>query len=273
MPDRRDRGPAHHGAADHHRQQHLAPERERDDGVRGTPAAPDARFTWSQRASTLIVDFTDTSTNTPAQWSWNFGDGTTSTQRNPAKTFAAAGPYNVSLTVTNGGGTDSVSHQVTVQAPPAGVTVAADGFGRTVSGWGSADVGGSYTNPGAVADYNVANGVGTMRITAAGATRGAMLNSVSHRDVDISVRIAVDKPAAGGNYFVYAVARRNTNNEYRPRLILNANGSVSVGASWSSTGPRARSAPRQSSAVLLREPTSSSGCEPGSRARARQPSR
>jgi PKD repeat protein len=195
------------------------------------PPAPDARFTWSQRASTLIVDFTDTSTNSPAQWAWNFGDGTTSTERNPVKTYAQAGTYTVSLTVTNAGGSDAVSHQVNVQAPPTAQTFAADGFGRTTGGWGSADVGGAYSIQGNASNYNVGSGVGTMRLTAAGAVRSAMLNSVSRRDVDIRTRIAVDKVAAGGAYFIYLVARRNTNNEYRPRLLFNANGTLSVGAS------------------------------------------
>ena len=41
---------------------------------------------------------------------------------------------------------------------------------------------------------------------------------------------------SGANLFVYAVARRNGNNEYRPRLILNANGTVSVNASVLANG-------------------------------------
>ncbi|HEX6333332.1 MAG TPA: PKD domain-containing protein [Flavisolibacter sp.] len=34
-------------------------------------------------------------------WSWNFGDGGTSTDLNPTHVFANTGPYNVTLTVTN----------------------------------------------------------------------------------------------------------------------------------------------------------------------------
>ena len=50
----------------------------------------------------------------------------------------------------------------------------------------------------------------------------------------------------GQDLFVYAVARRNGNSEYRPRLILNANGTVSVSASVLATAARARSAARSS---------------------------
>ncbi|MES2593215.1 MAG: PKD domain-containing protein [Bacteroidota bacterium] len=37
-------------------------------------------------------------------WNWNFGDGTTSTQQNPAHLYTNAGTYSVSLTVTTSGG-------------------------------------------------------------------------------------------------------------------------------------------------------------------------
>ena len=39
-------------------------------------------------------------------WLWNFGDGGSSTQQNPAHTYSVAGSYNVSLTVGDGTGTD-----------------------------------------------------------------------------------------------------------------------------------------------------------------------
>ncbi len=53
------------------------------------------------------IQFTDLSTNTPTSWSWNFGDSTTSTAQNPTKSYSAAGTYNVTLTATNAGGSDS----------------------------------------------------------------------------------------------------------------------------------------------------------------------
>ncbi|MCB0905854.1 MAG: PKD domain-containing protein [Nocardioidaceae bacterium] len=46
---------------------------------------------------------------------WNFGDGTTSTATSPAKTYASAGTYTVTLTVTDGWGkATTVTTQVTV---------------------------------------------------------------------------------------------------------------------------------------------------------------
>ncbi len=52
--------------------------------------------------SGLTVQFTDATryvSPTGATWSWDFGDGTTSSLRNPSHKYAAAGSYTVTLTV------------------------------------------------------------------------------------------------------------------------------------------------------------------------------
>jgi PKD repeat protein len=199
------------------------------------PDPPVADFSWGQQAGSLTVNFTDTSTGgAPASWSWNFGDGTSSTQQNPTKTYASAGEYSVTLTASNAGGSDDRTRTVNVTAvqPPAGGLVAADAFSRTTNnGWGSADVGGSYTIQGTPANYSVAGGVGSIVVPAAGNSRSALLSSVSQRDLDLRFRVRTDKVPTGAASFVYAVARRNGSSEYRPRLVLNANGTVSVNAS------------------------------------------
>ncbi|MBI4646886.1 MAG: PKD domain-containing protein [Bacteroidia bacterium] len=53
------------------------------------------------------VNFFDLSTNSPTNWSWNFGDGGTSTLQNPSHTYTTAGNYTVSLTATNSYGSDT----------------------------------------------------------------------------------------------------------------------------------------------------------------------
>jgi hypothetical protein len=47
----------------------------------------------------LRVTFTDTSTGEPAYWSYTFGDGTTSSSKNPTHTYLVPGKYTVNLTV------------------------------------------------------------------------------------------------------------------------------------------------------------------------------
>ncbi|MBD1584137.1 S8 family serine peptidase [Pseudoalteromonas sp. S16_S37] len=67
-----------------------------------SPSEPVAGFSYA--ADMLNATFTDTSTdanNDIVSWAWDFGDGSTSTEQNPSHTFAAAGTYTVSLTVTD----------------------------------------------------------------------------------------------------------------------------------------------------------------------------
>ncbi|WP_292546836.1 PKD domain-containing protein [Methanoregula sp.] len=73
------------------------------------PPLPVASFTedGTSGRSPLAVQFNDTSTNSPVAWLWEFGDGTNSTERNVTHWYAP-GTYSVNLTVTNGGGTNSL---------------------------------------------------------------------------------------------------------------------------------------------------------------------
>ncbi|MDM8515446.1 PKD domain-containing protein [Desulfobacterales bacterium HSG16] len=61
-------------------------------------------------SSPLTVKFTDTSSNTPLSWKWDFdNDGITdSTSKNPEHTFESSGAYTVSLTVENAAGKDTI---------------------------------------------------------------------------------------------------------------------------------------------------------------------
>ncbi len=57
----------------------------------------------------LIVRFTDTSTDSPTSWLWDFGDGTISTVQNPTHAYTNEGGYTVILTVKNAIGSNTVS--------------------------------------------------------------------------------------------------------------------------------------------------------------------
>lgn len=55
----------------------------------------------------MTVTFSDKSTGDITSWSWNFGDGSSSTKQNPIYTYLKSGTYPVSLTVTGSAGSDT----------------------------------------------------------------------------------------------------------------------------------------------------------------------
>lgn len=71
----------------------------------GNPAlACEARFYYYQTDSSNYsnsIQFTDQSLGNPAEWHWNFGDGTTSTDQNPMHLYQEPGIYNVCLAISN----------------------------------------------------------------------------------------------------------------------------------------------------------------------------
>jgi PKD repeat protein len=91
-----------------------------------------ANFSGTPTSGTapLDVNFTDLSTGSPTSWSWTFGDGGTSTARNPSHTYTTAGTYNVQLTVTNACGSDAElkNAYVTVTSGGGLVTITFDNF-------------------------------------------------------------------------------------------------------------------------------------------------
>ncbi|AKB81749.1 cell surface protein [Methanosarcina barkeri 3] len=72
---------------------------------------PVANFTATRTtgSSPLTVQFMDQSKNVPAEWFWDFGDGTTSTEQNPTHTYTTIGTYTVKLTATNIAGNNTTT--------------------------------------------------------------------------------------------------------------------------------------------------------------------
>jgi len=99
-------------------------------GFAGEPTSGDARLT---------IQFTDQSIGDVTNWLWNFGDGQTSTERNPAHTYRDAGDYTVSLTVTGRGGSDAETKTkyIHVTLPKAHTTI---DMARLRSFWGRKNV-------------------------------------------------------------------------------------------------------------------------------------
>jgi PKD domain/Malectin domain/Domain of unknown function (DUF5122) beta-propeller len=79
---------------------------------------PVARFSSSCSQLTCSFDGTGSSDKEgPVTYSWDFGDGHTSTAAQPQNVFAAAGTYHVTLSVTDGAGqSNAVTHDVVVSS-------------------------------------------------------------------------------------------------------------------------------------------------------------
>ncbi len=74
-------------------------------------ASPLAAFTVSTTTgqAPCQMTFADASTGHPSSWTWDFGDGTTGTGHNPNHLYTAAGSYDVTLTVSNAAGSDTLT--------------------------------------------------------------------------------------------------------------------------------------------------------------------
>ncbi|MBU1369586.1 MAG: PKD domain-containing protein [Bacteroidetes bacterium] len=116
--------------------------------------APVADFTANPTLgdAPLEVNFTDQSTNDPTSWLWDFGDGTTSTQQNPTKTYNSEGTYNITLTVSNTYGSNTLTkdNYITVtngsgNTPPTALFTVSPTSGTTSTNF-AFDAGGSTDN-------------------------------------------------------------------------------------------------------------------------------
>jgi subtilisin family serine protease len=101
---------------------HLVAGSEGGGGGGTTNQPPTAAFTSS--CAGLSCSFDGSGSSDPdgaaASYAWSFGDGSTGTGATPAHTYASDGFYDVTLTVTDGGGaTGAVTHTV---APSGGLT-------------------------------------------------------------------------------------------------------------------------------------------------------
>ena len=197
---------------------------------------PEAAFTTQVTDLDVTVDGTTSSDSdgTIASYAWTFGDGGTANGATPAKhSYAAAGTYNITLTVTDDdGGIDSVTHSVSVTpaVPPGPTPFGIDEFGRTLaSTWGSAELGGAWTLAGSAANYSVVDGVGKIRMGSAGAGPEATLGAVLSTNTEMRYEQSLDKIATGGGTYLIATPRRvDGANQYYAKVRYQANGTAQV---------------------------------------------
>ncbi|MCB0396151.1 MAG: M4 family metallopeptidase [Flavobacteriales bacterium] len=114
------------------------------------------------------VQFTDNSTSAPTSWSWDFGDGQSSTQQNPTHTYTTSGTFTVKLTAGNSYGQNTATKTSYINISLLGnptvqdgqrcgagvVNLSASGSGNTWN-WYDAATGGNLVNTGTSYSPNV----------------------------------------------------------------------------------------------------------------------
>jgi gliding motility-associated-like protein len=80
---------------------------------------PTAGFTFENTCSGIPTIFSDSSQGNPANWNWDFGDYSSSTETNPVHTFASGGTYVIGLieSATNGC-SDTLTENITIFDSP-----------------------------------------------------------------------------------------------------------------------------------------------------------
>ncbi len=168
-----------------------------------------------------------------SSYAWDFGDEKTGSEGpTTTHTYAAAGTYQVKLTVTDSNGmTGTSTKSVTVTAPPEEPTVpgviASDNFNRQIaSGWGTADTGGAWTTWTAVASRaSVNNGSGKISLPP-GYARNLVLRNASPTDSESSVQFSVNGTPAMGDAFAGISARMTDSTSYTVRARMKSDGTV-----------------------------------------------
>jgi PKD repeat protein len=216
-----------------------------------TVTTPTASFnaTPTTGAAPLDVTFADTSEGNPTSWSWDFGDGSTSTEQSPSHTFARTGSFSVTLTARNSGGSSTATKQIEVVAAPS-VRYRVNAGGEQVSGpptWEADKASSPSTYTNAASSYSVAyTTTKTIDLTDSSVPAGtteALFQS--HRyDVSKGQPMKWSFPVSTGTYRVrlYFAETWSTNYVAGGRVFtVRAEGADAISNLdvWSAVGPKA----------------------------------
>jgi PKD repeat protein len=194
-----------------------------------TPPPPNQppTATFTSTASGLDAAFDASGSTDPdgavVSYAWDFGDGTSGVGPTPGHTYAQAGTYSVTLTVTDDdGGTSSHTAPVTVSGTAPQVVLAADRFERTVvGGWGTADVGGPWTVSTAAGVSSVLDGKARTVLGAPSTSRSSTLAGVSSTETDMLLDLSLDRLPTGSGASVYhsSLTRRISGSSYYRAMV------------------------------------------------------
>jgi len=87
--------------------------------VAGCTEPPVAGLTTDKTKAAVdeTIQFTNTSTGEVTSWSWDFGDGNTSTEESPSHAYTQKATYTASLTVSNKAGSDTATLSISILEP------------------------------------------------------------------------------------------------------------------------------------------------------------
>jgi PKD repeat protein len=198
-------------------------------------------------APPLAVQFTDTSTGQPTQWSWDFdGDGIAdSTQQNPLWTFTTGGFQSVTLRVSNICSSDAITKRDFVHVIPNEECAAAIPLGIGLSGpysnarattsapaWscaaGGADLWFGFRAP-CRGSFQIDTCTGTNYDSALEVFTGSCgnLRAIGCNDDSCGLSSTVIFPALSGQSFLFRVGGWSSNQgSFRVRISVQGSGSI-----------------------------------------------
>ena len=183
-----------------------------------------------------------------AGYSWNWGDGTpASTGPTASHTYAVAGTYTVTLTVTDDQlATDTEVNQVTVttgnQPPVAAFTASTTGLSVNVDGTGSSDPGGSITG------YSWNWGDGTLAST--GSTASHPYAAAGTYTVTLTVTDNLGATDTESTQVTVAASQQVALDTFT-RTAANGFGAANLGGAWTVTLPASLSVDGSSGRVSI----------------------
>lgn len=185
---------------------------------------PVASFTVAADGLKASVDGTASSDpdGTISAYEWDFGDGSPSVAAPTAShTYAAAGTYHVTLTVTD----DAGSSAQLAQHVAVGAVLASDTFTRSVTaGWGSAEVGGTYKVSGTKSNYSVDGSAGVLSLVP-GSSRRTTLSSPSPAAADVRATFGLTGSLSGGGISASLLPRvKPDSSAYRAKVVVSGKG-------------------------------------------------
>lgn len=192
--------------------------------------SPVASFTAS---CTLLACSTDATASsdpdgTIASYAWAFGDSSTASGVTASHSYAAAGSYTITLTVTDNLGATASTTRVVLPTAPPGNELARDDFTRSVaSGWGTATLGGNWSIVGTASALSVSANSGKVTLPA-GSTRTSTLPAVSTTTSDSTVTFALDRVPAGGGLYATLVGRQVGTGFYAANAWVKSTGAISL---------------------------------------------